>query len=311
MRMQPFMTSRQTICCQSESDRFPIYRVLGPIDVNKHRAESPCRGEPEERAVFGTIPIFLVLICVEKGAKISYYNWYYIPILSSDPTFSEVRGRMMKLIVDCLLYSPVPEFLVMTLFMFSLFRLPIKSYIPHIVFLCLVMSYFAYTVRQFGIVTAAPSLQMLLFTICVWLLFRLHVFHALIIGITAYHGYIVIQVPLMLVMDAWGFWSLADGTGSEWVQLASVIVCGLITWIIRRYQLGFTFVQENATKKIVMNKYNVAMLVIALSDIALEGIFLVLYRTKIPVLLLVLSLVQFSTMLFFIYYSLRKEQKAH
>ena len=217
----------------------------------------------------------------------------------------------MELIVDFLIYSPVLEFLAALLFMFSLFRLPLKGFIPHVVFCCLLMSYFAYTLREFGVGPAAPSLQMLLFTVCVWLLFRLHYFYALIIGITAYHGYIVVQVPIMLAMDALGWWNLADGTGAEWVQLASVIALGIITWIIHRYQLGFTFVPANETKKVVFHKYNLMMLIIAVSDMVLEGVFIVLYRTEITEISIVLPIVQFSMMLFFLHYSLKKEQKVY
>jgi len=217
----------------------------------------------------------------------------------------------MEVLISFILHSPVTEYVVATLFMFSLFRFSIKDYIPHTVFFCLLMSYFSATLHQTGAEAIAPSLQMLLFIVCIWLLFRLHLFYALIMGVTGYHAYIIFQLPIMYAMHKCGWWDVDSGDGIEWVQLSTVIIVGAATLIMRRYHLGFTFIPSSETRRVVFHKYNVIMLIVAVSDIVLEGMFLAVYRSKVEELIIIASVIQFLIMLFFLHYSLKKEQNLY
>lgn len=217
----------------------------------------------------------------------------------------------MSDVVFFLLFSPVMEFLALSLFTFSLFRFPLRGFIPHLIFLCLLLSYVAYTLRELGWTSYAPSIQMILFIVGIWLLFRVHSFYAVIMGVTGYHGYIVIQVPILLAMEAAGWANLSQGEGLEWVQFATVLAAGLITWLLRRYQIGFTFIPASDTRRVRFHKYNLIMLAVALLDIVLEGVFILLYKTKVNGLAFLLSTVQFLIMLFFLNYAMKKERNLY
>lgn len=78
-----------------------------------------------------------------------------------------------------------------------------------------------------------------------------------------------------------------------------------------RYHLGFTFVPTSETKKIKFHRYNILMLIVAVSDIVLEGVILKYLIMARKEFFFFLSLTQILIMLFFLYYSMRKEQKIY
>jgi|GEM_PF-3284667 len=61
----------------------------------------------------------------------------------------------------------------MLLIIFSLFRIQHRYYIPHMVFVCVTMSYISFTTREASLALYSPLIQMGFLIILLWLLFRL------------------------------------------------------------------------------------------------------------------------------------------
>lgn len=204
----------------------------------------------------------------------------------------------------------VLEWAAMAIFMFSLFRFRLGGFIPHIIFLCVAMSYFSYTIRD-GLGPYSTSVQIIIYILMLWLMFRVHYFYSIIIGIIGYHAYILFQVPIIFLFEFLGLMNLEEQTGIAEMQILTAVIVYLCSWLMWRYHLGFTFVPTSETKKIKFHRYNILMLIVALGDIVLEGIILKYYIMDRRDLFFYLSLTQIIIMLFFLYYSLKKEQKIY
>lgn len=202
------------------------------------------------------------------------------------------------------------EWAGLSIFMFSLFRFKLGGFIPHFIFLCVAMSYFSFTIRD-ELGPYSTSVQTVIYILMVWLLFRVHYFYSIIIGIIGYHAYILFQVPIIFLFEFIGLVDLQQQTGIEGMQITTAFIVYICSWLMWRYHLGFTFVPTSETKKIKFHRYNILMLIVAVSDIVLEGVILKYLIMARKEFFFFLSLTQILIMLFFLYYSMRKEQKIY
>lgn len=137
------------------------------------------------------------------------------------------------------------EYVAIFTLMFSLFRIRFHGYKPHLVLVCLSLSYLSFTLRQDSLTLYAPFVQILLLIVLMWLLFRFQVFYAAIMTVFGYLGYSFVQLTVYyisthLIPDA-GLFRLEVYS----VAIISAFVTYFISVIIRRKNWGFSFVPHN------------------------------------------------------------------
>src|SRR5690606_27421540 len=146
------------------------------------------------------------------------------------------------------------EYIPMIIFMFAIFRFSFRSIIPQTVFICLLMSLFSHTVRNTEIAQYAAVLQLILFIVCIWLLYRVHWFYSMVMGVIGYQSYITFQAFFIVMFTYSGLASIEElhyGSIKGIILLiCSVGVPLLISYFLHRSAWGFTFVPTGNSIKV-------------------------------------------------------------
>lgn len=151
--------------------------------------------------------------------------------------------------------------------MLSLFRISIKGYMTLTIIAAAVMAQSSYLLRfMFDLDSITPLIMLLWFVIFFWRVFRIHLFYALLITVTGYLGYLVIQSALLFLLQI--PFSLDDIVGSlihvKLVQVASsTITLGTAFWLLSR-RLGFSFVPDRMDEKVELNGLNLLLLLVSI-----------------------------------------------
>jgi hypothetical protein len=207
------------------------------------------------------------------------------------------------------------EWLAMTILMFSLFRFSLKDYIPQTVFLCLIMSYLSYTLRIDGFTEYIGSIQMVIYVICIWVLFRVHYFYGVFVGISAYHAYLLIQTLVFWLVSTLGIGDINDLVPLRPIYLLtlflSVSIPILLSIIMQRTRWGFTFVPtEEKVRVSLRKKQNLIMLSVACLDIFATNKVINLLMDGQTEWFLFITLGELIIMLYFLHYSVKREMEA-
>ncbi|WP_213413971.1 hypothetical protein [Xylanibacillus composti] len=113
------------------------------------------------------------------------------------------------------------SYIAILLIIFSLFRIQYRWYIPQMLFVCVSLSYISFTTREASLALYSPFIQIGFLIVLLWLLFRFHPFHALIMGVTGSicFGAIDVAVGLLFALAGYGVeqFSVALDWGAGWL----------------------------------------------------------------------------------------------
>jgi hypothetical protein len=172
------------------------------------------------------------------------------------------RGSRMRDFVLDFSVNTFEAFCVYVLIM-AVFRFPIRSHLPFAIVASAIMAQSSYLMRfVFHLDSYTPLLMLLWFVLLIWVLFRVHPFYSLLMTVTGYLTYIVIQALILLVLQ---IWFPIEQIVSPLLNMKIVqTVCSGITlaiaFLLDRRRLGFIFVPDGTRVKILRTRINMMLL---------------------------------------------------
>lgn len=162
--------------------------------------------------------------------------------------------------------------------MMAVFRFPIRSHLGSAILSSAIIAQSSYLIRMvFHMDSYAPLLVLLWLIVLLWLQFRVHLFYALLMSVTAYLGYIVIQALALLAVQIWipVEQILSPLSHVKMFQTGcSLITLGIGLWLNRK-RLGFIFVPDGTRVKVKLAGLNLIILVVCFaSALLISGVAL-------------------------------------
>jgi hypothetical protein len=170
---------------------------------------------------------------------------------------------------------------------FAMFRFRIRDYIPFIIFTALLMSMFAYIMREIlNLTLIAPSVQLLLLILVFKFMLHLSSVYA---GIIVSFGYIVftsLTTSIVLVLDWMSIFTLDEEYLSNFkmlhlLQLITVAIAFFAIILLVRYHIGFTFVPRASFRGnlpfivlIILSAVALGLLLLKMNTLYIQAIFI-------------------------------------
>jgi hypothetical protein len=223
---------------------------------------------------------------------------------------SSVKGIAMEL-WRFLLFSSL-EYVGMIVLMFAVFRFSFRGFIPHTVFICVLLSFISHYFRENGLVNYSTLVQVVLFVICIYLLYRLHWYYSIVMGVTGFQTYSTVQACIVLVLSRMGLISIDKMSYSNFDGLLLVavqlIVMFVISVLFHIKGWGFTFIPTGSIARVKFTQINVSILFLSMLSVLFVGASFYFYGQNQMHLFVFLSVIQLIILVGLIYYSLRKER---
>lgn len=137
------------------------------------------------------------------------------------------------------------ENLAMMVLMMSVYKLNYRGQIPKIIVICLSLIQLSYVLRENGITFIVPFATVILWMICMWLLFPLRLFHAAVVTVSTFLAFGLIQgiilfFALFYISDA----EIMSPT-MNMVSFFTVSIVVTIAFYVHKRNWGFSFVPED------------------------------------------------------------------
>lgn len=201
------------------------------------------------------------------------------------------------------------EFCAMITLMFAIFRFSFSGYWIHTAFICVLLSYISFTMREMSFGEYAPVIQMIFFVLCIHLLYRVHWFYALIMGVVGYLSYLAIQMLVFTLLSLLQVvkWVNMDyyNTNGSMVAIGSIFISFISSIYLRKKGYGYTFVPTSEYIRLSFRGINLTILIYSLISIVVLCLAFLFLEDMIVFFLL--SVVQILLLLFLLNYSMKKE----
>jgi hypothetical protein len=151
--------------------------------------------------------------------------------------------------------------------MLAIFRFSLKSYIPYTLIAGIVIAQTSYMLRfMFHLDSYTPLFMLLWYIVFVWLVFRIHLFYTLLMVVTGYLSYIVIQTASLLLLQIWVPMDeiIATLFRIKMTQvMSSTITLGIAYWLLKK-RIGFSFVPDRIDARADLKGLNLVLLFVSL-----------------------------------------------
>ena len=168
------------------------------------------------------------------------------------------------------------EFLSILLFMFVLFRLKIAHNKFHILFIAVLLSYISYNLHVAQLSGISPLLQMLVYFLLIWLMFRIQIFYALVISAISYISFGMVQSIFLVslhLLNIITFDQIVPGTMlGYFLQICTATIMLTITLILKKLNWGYDYVPHNEFAPIKLKNENLHFLIIIVISVLFIGI---------------------------------------
>lgn len=201
---------------------------------------------------------------------------------------------MLFSIIEC--YS-------MYFLMFKVFKIDIFH--KEILFSSVLMSGISYFVREdYGFASLDVILQITLMFLLVWMLFRIHIFYAIVMTITTYLAYMTIQTAIFYIF---GFYRPENQISIFVLQLLTAAAACLIGFIVAKKRLGFDFIPDTPNLRFVMKTKDKVLFALAIPGLIL--ITVTIYVTQnYQQWLILLPILHGFILIGFLFISYRKDR---
>jgi hypothetical protein len=200
---------------------------------------------------------------------------------------------MQRFVVD--LFVNIFETIAGFSLIFSIYRFPIKGYIPQILFTAVVMAQTSYLLREvLSLESGTPFFMLLWIVIMLWLLFRVHYFYALLMAITGYLGYLVIQFGIVYLLQLIFKLEIpvTDFYTGKMIQVTSSAIALLISVLLIKKRIGFSFVPDRMIENVSLHGTNRSMLMLLIAGSLLVSTIVFIYESGFaPFMLAVITIV--------------------
>ncbi|BBI31753.1 hypothetical protein [Cohnella abietis] len=159
------------------------------------------------------------------------------------------------------------EVIAMFAIMLASFRFSLIGNLKYAFIAAIVMAQTSYLLRfVFNEDSITPLFMLLWFIIFLWLLFRIHPFYALLMTVTGYLSYLIVQSFILLVLQL--SLDMQDIVSSflnaKLIQIAgSTVTLGIAYWLLQR-RIGFSFVPDRSDIKVDFSGLNLILLAVSL-----------------------------------------------
>jgi hypothetical protein len=196
------------------------------------------------------------------------------------------------------------EYIAIMAFIFTVFRVSYKHMKYQVVFIALSLSYVSYSMRTAHLTAITPMVQLLLFFVLIWMVLKVHPFYSIIMALSGFLAYALIQGILVFAVKDWIDIRQAM-TGPMYMVALVSSACSLgISYFLKRRRLGFAFVPHTEHVKVNMkSQENLALLITAIFSIVGVGIAFAFHMLKtdfIYMFILLLLLVLCGSLLFYL-----------
>lgn len=161
--------------------------------------------------------------------------------------------------------------------MFSLFKIPMKHLKYQIILVSVTLGYLSYTIRVIDDISAiAFVFQTIGLFLFVWLMFRIQVFYALLITVTAYVIFGCVQ--LVIIFSAqWIFNFQLNDLANKFpliytLQIITDTLILLISKLLVNRKIGFNFVPHDDLEKTKFSRENIIILFTIILLVSFVGI---------------------------------------
>ncbi|AKG35516.1 hypothetical protein VK70_13810 [Paenibacillus durus ATCC 35681] len=169
-----------------------------------------------------------------------------------------------------------------SLFYIALKLFKIDLYLKEIIFASLIMTFFSYVIRvEHSYAFLDVFLQYVLFVCFLWMLFRIHIFYAIIVAGTALQAFMFIQSLIYIVINITGIYQLnfpIVSTGIFLMQLITDSVVIFIGYYIRKKRKGFDFIPDKPDGKIILSKRDIVLFILSVPSFL--AFYLNIYFTR-------------------------------
>lgn len=175
------------------------------------------------------------------------------------------------------LFSTI-ESIGMFILMLALFRFRIREYISHIVFASFLLSQLSYYMRvDFGLGSYVPVAFVIFTFLFVWLMFRVQLFYAAVMAVIGYITFFLLQGIIIFMGISLKLFTL-DEIAPTWLgyvlQLTTFAVAILISLLLLKKRLGFTFVPFSESAYFKLRGENILFLFLVLLGVIVVGVYL-------------------------------------
>lgn len=186
--------------------------------------------------------------------------------------------------------------------MLTIFRFKIKHYVWPSLTIVIFMSLASFILRsELSLSFLVPIINIVGFMFFVAIIFKQSTVGSAIISLTGYFAYGIIQVPLAIAMFG-GMQELSSSAANGYaLQSATFIVCSILSWFLYRRGYGFAV---NFFDRFRFKFEHIFLITVIMVSIILFAIIMYTLNLKAMSILFLVSLI------FFLYYSFRKEVEA-
>lgn len=210
------------------------------------------------------------------------------------------------------LFSTV-ESVGMFVLMLAMFRFKLKEYIYHIVYASILLSLGSYFMRvHFELPEYFTLLYIILSFLFVWLMFRVQVFYAAVMAVTGLITSLILQGLIIFVSINLKLYTMADIAPFTMLayinQLIVFVISLLISWLLIRKRLGFTFVPFSESIRIKATRDNIIYFVMVVFSVVASAAHLYWALQGFHSFLFVIFL-QLVIFMCLIYVAIRREKR--
>jgi hypothetical protein len=200
------------------------------------------------------------------------------------------------------------EWFALILLTFAMYRFDINQSIGQIVFAAFLLSLFSYMLfNVFELTLFATLIQPVVVFLFFWLMFKIPVFYAGLVVINGYLAYCLVTSLLYYFIELFGIVFTPSTPGSYIIQSFTGLLVLLLTRVILKFRLGFSFAQYGHAMK-QMNGINLKLLILTIVGyIALSSFNMLYYGANKTLLVLISMIVAFGLLQ---YWTLKKEHEA-
>jgi len=192
----------------------------------------------------------------------------------------------------------------------SIFMFPIRTYLIPTVFAAIVMAQTSFLTREVLQLDSITPLLMLGWIIAViWMLFRVHIFYALLMGVTGYVSYGVLQFLFIFLFQ---FFIDIDTLTTEFyhlklIQLITSTASIAIAYLLSGKRIGFSFVPDRKSERVSYHGVNrVLLYVIVGASLVIGTVSYFAHNGKFSLFIYIFSFILVVLILF--YLAIRKER---
>ncbi|GIQ71172.1 hypothetical protein DUZ99_11955 [Xylanibacillus composti] len=196
------------------------------------------------------------------------------------------------------------EYAAAMILMFSVFKFNHRGQYMKISSICVLMSQISYALCVLGWLEVIPVAAVIVWTLCMWLLFRLRLAHALIVTVCTYLAFALIQGSLILTHMLLIERGVLSGPIMDLISLSSASLALWASYYVRIRNWGFTFVPEGGDLAAPGRDHNnmrfLLVLVMAMTGFVIAYAFTILYENIESFLAAVLLLLPTIGMLLYL-----------